>query len=108
MVSEGQRKATLKWRRKYATPDDIDELIQILEVRKEMAKNIKNIDVRTLPLAIQHDIKWLESLDPEDLSYGDVWCELYGSINGSQWGDEIPVEVADYLREKYLGITRED
>lgn len=62
------------------------------------------VDERTLPLAIQKDIKWLTSLDPKKLPYPDVWCELYGSINASQHGGEISKETADYLREKYLGI----
>lgn len=66
------------------------------------------LDERTLPLAIQHDIKALldyknSNITPK-LSLDLYWCELYGSINSSQHGNEISKEVADYLREKYLGI----
>lgn len=66
------------------------------------------LDERTLPLAIQHDIKALldyqnSNITPK-LSLDLYWCELYGSINCSQHGNEISKEVADYLRDKYLGI----
>lgn len=66
------------------------------------------LDERTLPLAIQHDIKALlnyqnSNITPK-LNLDLYWCELYGSINSSQHGSEISKEVADYLREKYLGI----
>lgn len=66
------------------------------------------IDERTLPIYLQKDIEWLNSLKKTDLAYGDVWCELYGSINGAQWDNEISESVADYLREKYLGLTYGD
>jgi len=66
------------------------------------------LDERTLPLAIQHDIKALLDYQNSDitpkLNLDLYWCELYGSINCSQHGNEISKEVADYLREKYLGI----
>ncbi len=66
------------------------------------------IDERTLPLAIQKDIQALldyqqSNINPK-LNLDLYWCELYGSINSSQHGNEISKEVADYLREKYLGI----
>lgn len=69
------------------------------------------LDERTLPLSIQHDIKALieyqnSNIEPKvDLDI--FWCELYGSINGSQHGNEITKEVADYLRNKYLGLNNE-
>lgn len=66
------------------------------------------LDERTLPLSIQKDIKALVDYQNSDinpkLNLDLYWCELYGSINGSQHGNEITKEVADYLREKYLGI----
>lgn len=66
------------------------------------------IDERTLPLCIQHDIKALVDYQNSDenpkMRLDLYWCELYGSINSSQHGNEISKEVADYLREKYLGI----
>lgn len=64
------------------------------------------IDERTLPLSIQKDIEALKACDRGELrvNFGDLECELYGSINGSQHGFEISKEVADYLRAKYLGF----
>ncbi|WP_276953317.1 hypothetical protein [Helicobacter rodentium] len=65
------------------------------------------LDERTLPLAIQHDIKALLDYQNSNITPKldlDLYCELYGSINCSQHGNEISKEVADYLRDKYLGI----
>ena len=66
------------------------------------------IDESTLPLAIQKDIEALKAYHrgeiKEDSMYlGALINELYSSINGSQWGNEISKETADYLRAKYLG-----
>ena len=68
--------------------------------------SVTSVIEKTLPLAIQKDINALkayhngESNEPEDCLY----MELYGSINGSQYGGEISKNTADYLRAKYLGI----
>lgn len=64
------------------------------------------LDENTLPLAIQKDIEALKAWHrgEKDKGLGGVlYTELYGSINGSQWGNEISKETADYLRAKYLG-----
>lgn len=64
------------------------------------------IDESTLPLAIQKDIEALKAWhrgEKEKGLGGVLYTELYGSINGSQWGNEISKETADYLRAKYLG-----
>ena len=64
------------------------------------------LNEKTLPYAIAHDITQLKDwhLGKNDLPQDCLWCELYGSINGSQHGGEITKEVADYLRAKYLGL----
>ena len=63
------------------------------------------IDESKLPIAIQKDIKaWVENGGFRGNLRDVLWGELYGSINGSQHGGEISKEVADYLRQKYLGI----
>ncbi|OCS32880.1 hypothetical protein GZ989_011420 (plasmid) [Campylobacter fetus] len=64
------------------------------------------LDERTLPLTIQKDIKALVEYQNsnERINLDLYWGELYGSINSSQHGREITKEIADYLREKYLGI----
>lgn len=62
------------------------------------------LDERTLPVDLQQDIKnWLEH--KKDPLYWDVfWDELYGTINMYQHAYEISEEMANYLRDKYLGI----
>lgn len=67
------------------------------------------IDERTLPLSIQKDIEALKAYwrGESDIAEDLLWCELYGSINGSQHGNEISKEVADILRKKYLGIDND-
>ena len=64
------------------------------------------LDERTLPLDIQERIRdLLECESKNDTLHLDIyWSELYGSINASQHGGEISKELADFLREKYLGI----
>jgi len=65
-----------------------------------------DLDERTLPLDIQERIRdLLECESKKDTLHMDIyWGELYGSINASQHGGEISKELADFLREKYLGI----
>ncbi|WP_346745282.1 hypothetical protein [uncultured Campylobacter sp.] len=64
------------------------------------------LDERTLPLDIQERIRdLLECESKNDTLHLDIyWGELYGFINASQHGGEISKELADFLREKYLGI----
>lgn len=67
---------------------------------------ITDVDLRTLPISIQIAIRDLEQAvaDKNQLAINDEVCEVYGAINGSQHGDEISKELADFLRAKYLGI----
>lgn len=62
------------------------------------------LDERTLPVDLQQDIKnWVKH--KKDPLYWDVfWDELYGTINMYQHAYEISEEIANYLRNKYLGI----
>lgn len=64
------------------------------------------IDERTLPRYLKNDIDSLKKAIEEknELLVPDLWCELYGSINSAMWDKVISEEVADYLRDKYLGI----
>lgn len=64
------------------------------------------VDFKTLPLDIKDRITdLLECEKNADFLHHDIyWCELYGSINSSQHGREISKQMADFLREKYLGI----
>lgn len=67
------------------------------------------LDERTLPIYLQKDIKAFDDcVKANDKLHLDIyWSELYGSINSAQYGYEISKEVADYLREKYLGLSNE-
>lgn len=69
-------------------------------------QNFDNFQEQTLPLDIKDRITdLLESEKNADFLHHDIyWCELYGSINSSQHGREISKQMADFLREKYLGI----
>ena len=66
------------------------------------------VDERTLPLYLQKDIKEFVNYKNSDINpklrLDIYWGELYGSINSAQHSYEITKEVADYLRDKYLGI----
>lgn len=63
------------------------------------------IDERTLPVYIKESISnYVEAVKNKELIANEWWCDLYGAINSAQHGFEISKEVADYLREKYLGI----
>lgn len=63
------------------------------------------LDERTLPIYLQKDIKALVEGERNNSSLLDcLWCEVYGSINSAQHDREISIEVANYLREKYLGL----
>ncbi|MDL0088768.1 hypothetical protein [Campylobacter gastrosuis] len=63
------------------------------------------VDLKTLPIDLQERIRDLLKCKENDNKDIDIyWSELYGSINSSQHGREITKEVADYLRDKYLGI----
>lgn len=56
-----------------------------------------------LPPYLQNDLNELKK-DPDS----DIWwCELYGSINSAEVDGEIPASQAWYLREKYLGLSKE-
>lgn len=56
-----------------------------------------------LPAHLQKALDEYLQGEKDRVSYMDcLWGELYGSINSSQWGDEITREQADYLRKKYL------
>lgn len=71
-------------------------------------QNNEIINEKTLPFSIQKSIKDLveyenSNIEPK-INLDLYWCELYGSINGSQHGREITKEIAEYLRKKYLGI----
>lgn len=61
-----------------------------------------------LPAYLQEDIDRLVAADPKTcLSYDCLLDEVYGSINSAMVDDEISEDQAWYLREKYLGLTRE-
>ena len=78
----------------------------IIRTNFEKGHAMIEIDEKTLPLAIQKDIEALKAWhrgEKEKGLGGVLYTELYGSINGSQWGNEISKETADYLRAKYLG-----
>lgn len=65
------------------------------------------IDESTLPPYLKKDIEALKAYhrgepNPYHMGAGDLVAELYGSINGAQWDNEITKEVADFLRAKYM------
>ena len=59
---------------------------------------------KTLPYYLKHDIEEVEKNrnNPECTYFDCLLDELYGSINSAQWDNEITIEEANYLREKYL------
>ena len=63
-----------------------------------------------LPGFVRQSIKNLLQGELEQVSHLDcLYDDLYGSINAAQWGGEITMEQADYLRKKYLfGECEED
>lgn len=66
--------------------------------------------VTGLPGYLQLSIDNLLQGELEQVHYLDcLYDDLYGSINSAQWGGDISMERADYLRKKYLfGENRED
>lgn len=61
-----------------------------------------------LPESLQKALDEYIQGEKDQVAYMDcLWGELYGSINGCQWGDKITKEQADYLRKKYLFIEEE-
>lgn len=62
-------------------------------------------DERTLPRYLKNDIEaWVNKTEDNRLMWDCLWGELYGSINSAQHDYVISKEIADYLREKYLGL----
>lgn len=70
-------------------------------------KNLEMYEVN-LPTYLQEDLDILKKSDPRTCISYDVYLDmLYSSINSAEVDDEITVEQAWYLREKYLGMERE-
>ncbi|SFE75758.1 hypothetical protein SAMN05216245_11713 [Succiniclasticum ruminis DSM 9236] len=74
-------------------------------------EEMNKIDENTLPAFLKHDIDaYIEAIRKEQETGEKCWhmdClqdEIYGSINGAYWDGLIDKDVAEYLREKYLGI----
>ena len=72
---------------------------------------MKKIDENTLPAFLKHDIDaYLSAVKTEKETGKKCWhmdClldEVYGSVNAAYWDGLIDKDVAEYLREKYLGI----
>lgn len=60
---------------------------------------------KSLPGYLQRDISALVKGRAEGSSVLDcLFCELQASINSAEWDREITADVADYLRQKYLGL----
>ena len=56
-----------------------------------------------LPKYLENDIKALLKGIKENSTLLDcLMDEVYGSINGAYWDEQISEEHADHLREKYL------
>lgn len=73
----------------------------------------KPIDKRylelNLPTYLQHDLDMYKKGLKDKVSYLDcLWCELYDSINCAEVDDEIHIEQAQYLRDKYLYSDKEE
>lgn len=67
------------------------------------------VNIKTLPIYLQTDINnYLKAVEQDARNQNDLWCELYGSINGAQYGGDITEEVAWELREEILWIYRSD
>lgn len=64
---------------------------------------------KALPKYLKHDIEELvkNMNNPECSFYDCLLDELYGSINSAQWGNEISIEMADYLRKKYIFVDED-
>ena len=72
---------------------------------------MNKIDENALPVFLKHDIDaYLSAVKKEKETGEKCWhmdClqdEIYGSINAAYWDGLIDKDVAEYLREKYLGI----
>lgn len=62
---------------------------------------------KNLPAYVQHDIDALIIGKKNKVLHLDcLYNEVYGSINSALWDDEITLDQAEYLREKYLGFTK--
>ncbi|PSM52740.1 hypothetical protein CBLAS_0860 [Campylobacter blaseri] len=76
--------------------------------QNDVSKNTNNtkyteFDERTLPRYLKDDIEvWVNRKEEDKINWDLYWCQLYGNINSAQHGNEISVEFANYLREKYL------
>jgi len=68
------------------------------------------VNEETLPILLQKDIEALKACYRGESKYDEdcLWCELYSTINIFQHGGGITKEVADYLRNKYLGMGSDD
>lgn len=74
------------------------------QVSGQGEKNVL-IDERTLPIYLKKDIDAFLQGEQDNCSYMDcLYGELQASINVAEWGEEITGDVADSLREKYLGL----
>lgn len=66
---------------------------------------MQKIDIKTLPIDLQERIAdIIKCWENDNYDLDIYYSELYGSINSAQHGREITKEVADYLRDEYLGI----
>ena len=65
---------------------------------------ILELKEKCLPEYLLHDIKeYLKYKDDENCTFIDcLKDEIYGSINGAYWDNEIDEDMANYLRNKYL------
>lgn len=58
---------------------------------------------KILPPYLMHDIKEVEKYKYDNTChhFDCLLDELYGSINSAQWGNEIPIPLASFIRDKY-------
>ena len=62
-----------------------------------------------LPTWLEKSIRTYVQGKKENISYLDcLYCELQADINAAEVEQEITSETAWYLREKYLGLEKEE
>ena len=60
---------------------------------------------KTLPEFLKNDIAaFIEGVKNKSSLLDCLYCEVQGSINSAQYGNQISKQVADCLRAKYLGL----
>ena len=71
--------------------------------------NFDNYHEYGLPTWLEKSVHAYMQGEKENVSYLDcLYCELQSDINVAELGHEITSETAWYLREKYLGLVKEE